>query len=299
MKSFNYYLTHPKAFFSLKKETIEGPSGRSIRKIDGETYIRTIYGDNIKVTSTARLLSYARNIGLKVPEYKFIPHLGIELELCGPEDDRMLRFEAGYIQDIGRDGSVRPGVEIRFNHFTLKSWLNKNIKPLLNKARAQGFFDGKNASRAGMHIHYSHPKGQDIIRQYTNNIGAFQRYLEALGGRHADHGYGFRGDSYRNQLDCFGTFELRVFSSILDEELIKQRLIFMDSFCKFLLNNGTPDKFIQDMPNEGKEAMLFMLNHPDNPHKYGMNWQGFIKEITDSLVGSSIDNLEKRIENAS
>lgn len=214
---------------------------------------------------------YVRKIQ-KYPEY------GVELEIESESSlDRVAiqNTNETLIHDVGSDGSVYGGTEIRFNHPTLNKWKLQDISLVLNKCKELGAFTDKGT--AGMHIHISRNNIKKIIKNFADNLPVMKDILYPINCRKLKKYdgnsmyYGVEGNIYHDQSSEFGTLEIRAWNSTLDPKLFLARI----KFCKTLTNwletatVFSVESFFNFMSKSEKDNYKYMLNHKENPHEWG------------------------------
>lgn len=206
--------------------------------------------------------------------------LGVELELeCeGDREDIPVTVEnSELVQDVGYDCSLEHGREIRFEHPTIKGWKNQEIEKVLRAMETNGFVQAKTA---GMHIHVSGPKAEQVARRAKNNISDVQTVLLPISARNNPNGFWFtNGHAVHNQFDTFGTVEFRVWESTTSTKIFKDRLLVAKAFYRFLLKDDPITDFFKKMPKYAKAAYLRLLNDKNNPHLYGMPVADVLKQM--------------------
>jgi hypothetical protein len=206
--------------------------------------------------------------------------LGVELELeC--EGNRFAIPEAvknsKLVQDVGYDCSLDNGREIRFRHPTLKGWKNQEIESILKALEKNGF---KQAKTAGMHIHVSGPKAEQVARRAKLHLDDVQIVLLPISARNNHNGLWFTGNNaVHDQFDTFGTVEFRVWESTTNTKIFKDRLLVAKAFYRFLLKDDPITDFFKKMPKYAKAAYLRLLNDKNNPHLYGMPVADVLKQM--------------------
>lgn len=218
------------------------------------------------------LMTGYKNLEQKYPEY------GVELEIESEarlDRDAIQNSNEALIQDVGGDGSVYGGTEIRFNHPTLNKWKLKDISLVLNKCKEMGAFTDKGT--AGMHIHISRKNIKKIINNFANNLTVMQQILYPINCRKlkkydgSSMYYGVEGNIYHDQSNEFGTLEIRAWNSTLDPKLFLARIKFCKTFTNWLdtADVFTVESFFNFMSKSEKSNYKYMLNHKENPHEWG------------------------------
>lgn len=208
--------------------------------------------------------------------------VGIELELEACQNDiyywsnnravaeKVKRIETRHslIHDIGIDGSVKGGgPEIRFNHPSMSKWTKSAIASVLKDMSDMGFTAGESA---GQHVHISHPKIWIAIEKCENDIKGMNSFLLPVSCRHSTR-YGTGSNIIRNQMNQFGTLEIRVWESTLNPDLFRMRAKFCNDLVKLLVKKDINYKNIwRKMPKPMLEAYVDML-FIENDHKYGLS----------------------------
>lgn len=208
---------------------------------------------------------------------------GVELEL--ESDDRIdssdrIKLQEKYtdlIQDVGTDGSVADGVEIRFKHPTLRGWKLDEVKSILDDAKALGL--KSEWGTAGMHIHISHKDIRKAIPKFISNLYEMENILYPIGcrtrkiGKHhtEDRVYGIGRDLYRNQAETFGTLEIRAWNATTNPDVFLARIRIAKALVEFLLTDLPVNisEFFKWMSKARKKDYKFLLN-TENPREYGL-----------------------------
>lgn len=208
---------------------------------------------------------------------------GVELEL--ESDDRInssdrIRLQEKYtdlIQDVGTDGSVADGVEIRFKHPTLRGWKLDEVKSILDDAKALGL--KSEWGTAGMHIHISHKDIRKAIPKFISNLYEMENILYPIGCRtrkigkyHTeDRVYGIGRDLYRNQAETFGTLEIRAWNATTNPDVFLARIRIAKALVEFLLTDLPVNisEFFKWMSKARKKDYKFLLK-TENPREYGL-----------------------------
>jgi muconolactone delta-isomerase len=225
--------------------------------------------------------------GIPVSDFKEevqkVMEFGVELELESDEsidgDDRE-KLQAKYkdlIQDVGTDGSVANGVEIRFRHPTLRGWKLDQVKSILDDAKALGL--KSEWGTAGMHIHISHKDIRKAIPKFIRNLYEMENILYPIGCRTkkvgrshtSDRCYGIGSDLYRNQEDTFGTLEIRAWNATTNPDVFLARIRIAKALVEFLLTDLPVNisEFFRWMPKARKKDYKFLLE-TENPREYGL-----------------------------
>ena len=206
--------------------------------------------------------------------------LGVELELECEEDreDVLATVEnSELVQDVGYDCSLDNGREIRFKHPTIKGWKNQEIEKVLRAMEEKGFVQ---AETAGMHIHVSGPKAEQVAYRAKTHLGDVQTVLLPISARNNPDGLWFTGNhAVHNQFTTFGTVEFRVWESTTSTKIFKDRLLVAKAFYRFLLKDDPITDFFKKMPKYAKAAYLRLLNDKNNPHLYGMPVADVLKQM--------------------
>lgn len=216
--------------------------------------------------------SYVKTLHRGRPEY------GVELEVesdCSLPGSEIAALGGALIQDVGCDGSVHGGTEIRFNHPTMKGWRYKDVANLLKFCSEKGATN--KYGTAGMHVHISHKNIEKIVDRFTQNLSTMQEILYPINCRKKIKAngervhYGVESNIYHNQIDSFGTLEIRAWNSTLDPKLFLARIKFCKTITEWLAKAKeiTVDSFFNYMTPAEKRNYGYMLNHPENPHEWG------------------------------
>lgn len=205
------------------------------------------------------------------------PQYGVELEV---ESNSALPREAiqreggALIQDVGCDGSVRGGTEIRFNHPTLRGWKYKDVSKLLTFCKEKGATS--EYGTAGMHVHISRGDIGVIVKKFAQNLDVMQGILYPINCRkrtnsNGTQSYGVNNNIYHDQLATFGTLEIRAWNSTLDPKLFMARIKFCKTLTDWLAKakKVTIDGFFASLTQAEKKNYKYMLNHAENPHEWG------------------------------
>ena len=208
---------------------------------------------------------------------------GVELELESDEhidsEDRaaLQRKYTDIIQDVGTDGSVDNGVEIRFRHPTLRGWKLDQVKSILDDAKALGL--KSEWGTAGMHIHISHKDIRKAIPKFILNLYEMENILYPIGCRtkkigkkhNSDRYYGIGNDLYRNQVETFGTLEIRAWNATTNPDVFLARIRIAKALVEFLLTDLPVNirEFFRWLPKARKKDYKFLLN-TENPREYGL-----------------------------
>lgn len=220
--------------------------------------------------------------------------LGVELELETETDadsydaERELECDP-LIQDVGTDGSLENGCEVRFNHPAIRGWKLDKIKNILEKLSKLGFENLYGT--AGMHIHVSGPRAKQATIKAFNNLYTIQKILYPISARRRyierpddleedwEEGYYGRGyDIINDQICNFGTLEFRAFEATTNPKVFYWRLIVCRALFKHLTTDLPVMDFFKTMDKKTKNAYKSLLLHRDNPHEYGesvdevLNW---------------------------
>lgn len=216
--------------------------------------------------------------GFRYAQAQRNPEYGVELEI---ESETSLpraeiQKEGGkLIQDVGNDGSVRGGTEIRFNHPSFSGWKYKDVSKLLKFCADKGATT--KFGTAGMHIHISRKDIGEIVKKFEQNLNTMQEILYPINCRkklkfnNEPVNYGVGSNIYHNQLSDFGTLEIRAWNSTLDPKLFMARI----KFCRTLTNwlakakDITVEAFFNSLSPAEKWNYKYMMNHPENPHEWG------------------------------
>lgn len=208
---------------------------------------------------------------------------GVELELESDEhidsEDRaaLQRKYTDIIQDVGTDGSVSDGVEIRFRHPTLRGWKLDQVKSILDDAKALGL--KSEWGTAGMHIHISHKDIRKAIPKFIQNLYEMENILYPIGCRtkkigkkhNSDRYYGIGADLYRNQVETFGTLEIRAWNATTNPDVFLARIRIAKALVEFLLTDLPVNmgEFFRWMSKARRKDYKFLLN-TENPREYGL-----------------------------
>ena len=209
------------------------------------------------------------------------PEYGVELELETPNpmtvtDRNTICESSKLIHDVGGDPSVHCGCEIRFNHPALRGWKMKDIKLIMNTAKSLNAETTRGT--AGMHIHISRKDIKDIVKKFEDNLPTMQQILYPTNCRKLKLSsgnnmyYGVEGNIFRNQLNDFGTLEIRAWNATLDPKLFMERIKFCKYFCDWLADAKeiSVEKFFEDLTDVAKKNYKYLVNHAENPHQWGM-----------------------------
>ena len=224
---------------------------------------------------TKKLLSKYTGFKQTTPEY------GVELEIESdknmPSEIRNLIYETNktLIDNVGSDSSVRGGTEIRFKHPQMKGWKYKDIAKILKVCRDNGATN--KYGTAGMHIHISRPDIRVVVNRFIENLDTMQHILYPINCREltkatgAKMNYGVGSNIYRDQVSSFGTLEIRAWNSTLDPHLFLARIKFCKYFTQWLAKTKevSIESFFNSLTKKQKENYNYMLNHAENPHKWG------------------------------
>lgn len=229
-----------------------------------------------------------------------VPELGVELEMEGfsrgyqAKKKLPKRLYNKYILKQTTDDTVLDdSTEIIFKHFPLREWNPVEISEILKNFRDNGLRSGESA---GMHIHYSSPKIEQIYESYdteekniikTDRPGFITSVLNNIGAR---TGY-FNGayvcgvglDTWDKKEKDEKTIEIRAFESTTHTNIFYLRLCVVDYLMNYL--SYTPyhqatERLFQDMPNSIKNQ-YYLLCTANNPNRYG--WRPEI--INERLFG--------------
>lgn len=211
------------------------------------------------------------------------PEFGVELELESKDrmtsEQRMEIQTAGgsLIQDVGGDPSVENGCEIRFNHPRMSGWKYRDVSALLKLCKSKGM--KTDSGTAGMHIHISRNDIGKITTKFKYNLETMQQILYPINCRQlvkadgSEIHYGVRDNIYRDQNREFGTLEIRAWNATLDPKLFLARIKFCKTFTNWLSATSKEDicveSFFNFMDAKEKRNYAYMLNHKENPHKWG------------------------------
>lgn len=218
--------------------------------------------------------------------------VGSELELEAPTVElsnfstnflkrKVIKIEKMAIVDnIGHDCSVTGcGPEIRFRHPALGKWRKDAISRVISGMKEIGFSAGPSA---GQHVHISHPKIRLAIYKCKMDIDGMNKFLKPISCRRRTS-YGVDENIIRDQFNCFGTLEIRVWESTTNVDLFKKRLRFSNELVKCLLRKGVDYNNIwTKMPKTMGEDYVDML-FIDNPHCIGMSMLEVMELLPDSL----------------
>jgi len=209
------------------------------------------------------------------------PEYGVELEI--ESDEAMptaIRQEikdmgGKLIHDVGCDGSVRGGTEIRFNHPALSGWKYKEIENILAFCKDKGATT--KYGTAGMHIHISRPDVKKVVDNFRKNLTTMQAILYPINCRKLktydgkDMYFGVNDNIFRDQTGEFGTLEIRAWNSTLDPKLFMARIKFCKTFTNWLAKTKevSVSSFFDFMSKQEKANYSYMLNHAENPHMWG------------------------------
>jgi len=223
--------------------------------------------------------------------------LGVELELETSPDanfyvyktwstnriGRTLRTK--YIHDIGVDGSLRKGREIRFNHPSLKDWNYNDVKSILDSCKAGGA-DALYLNTAGMHIHVSGANAAKVAHKACTNTNWLNKVLAPIAcrtkkvhnGRHNAY-YGLDSNIVNNQIDSYGTVEFRAWAATLDAKVFVGRLKIAQYLFKFLATDKPLGDFFKAMPKSTLRLYKQLYNHVENPHEFGPKTKDELKVL--------------------
>lgn len=219
--------------------------------------------------------------GTKVNPQKTM-EFGVELELesddyIESEKENALTSTSSLIDNVGTDGSVENGVEIRFKHPTLRGWKLDEISKVLENAKEIGL--KSEWGTAGMHIHISHQDIQKAIKKFKDNIYEMENILYPIGcrtkkvGRRSKHDrvYGTGNDLFRDQYSVFRTLEIRAWNATTDPKVFLTRIRIAKALVEFLLTDlpVSITEFFKWMSKARKTDYKFLLN-AENPHEYGL-----------------------------
>ena len=206
---------------------------------------------------------------------------GVELELesddyMGSGEERELASVSSLIDNVGTDGSVLNGVEIRFRHPSLRGWKLDEIGKVLDRAKEMGL--KSEWGTAGMHIHISHKDIQKAIKKFSANLYEMENILYPIGCRTKkvgktkyDRQYGIGKDLYRDQYCIFKTLEIRAWNATTDKKVFLTRIRIAKALVEFLLTDlpVSISEFFKWMSKARKADYKFLLN-AENPHEYGL-----------------------------
>lgn len=221
--------------------------------------------------------------GCKIEDKKN-PEYGVELELESEDiisntiKDRLQNKHKDLIYDVGGDGSVYGGNEIRFRHPQMKGWKLNKIKEILDDAKEIGM--KSEYGTAGMHIHISHPAIDKVVNKFSNHFIDMQNILYPISCRtqkigklkDRDAHYGLGGDIWRDQRRDFKTIELRVWKATTDPHVFLARLHIARALVRYLASDKpvSTEGFFQFINKNEKRDYKFLLN-TENPHEFGFS----------------------------
>lgn len=203
---------------------------------------------------------------------------GVELEVESLKDLPRAEIAAeggALIQDVGSDGSVRGGTEIRFNHPALSGWKYKDVSKVLTFCKEKGATN--EFGTAGMHIHISRPDIRKVVDRFAKNLSTMQEILYPINCRKklkydkTEVSYGVGGNIYHDQISSFGTLEIRAWNSTLDPKLFMARIKFCKTITDWLAKTKvvSVESFFDSLSPKDKRNYAYMMNHPENPHEWG------------------------------
>lgn len=219
--------------------------------------------------------------GYTFPKEQTQMEFGVELELesddyMGSGEERELASVSSLIDNVGTDGSVENGVEIRFRHPSLRGWKLDEIGKVLDRAKEMGL--KSEWGTAGMHIHISHKDIQKAIKKFSSNLYEMENILYPIGCRTKkvgktkyDRQYGIGKDLYRDQYCIFKTLEIRAWNATTDKKVFLTRIRIAKALVEFLLTDlpVSISEFFKWMSKARKADYKFLLN-AENPHEYGL-----------------------------
>ena len=230
-----------------------------------------------------RLMKGYKNVSFKEPEQKNM-QFGVELELESDnyvdsnEKIKLSRKYKDLIQDVGDDGSVENGAEIRFRHPSLRGWKLDTVKRVLDDAKEIGL--KSEWGTAGMHIHISCPNIKKATTKFVNNLFTMQNILYPINARNKMVGkdrkkpihYGVGDNIYHDQTNTFGTLEIRAWNATTNPEVFMARIRIAKAIVQFLLSNQkvTMENFFKWLPKQRRKDYLFLMN-TENPNEFGLN----------------------------
>lgn len=217
-----------------------------------------------------------------------VPELGVELELegfsMGYQAKKKLpkRLYNKYILKQTTDDTVMDdATEIIFKHFPLREWNPTEIAEILKNFRDNGLRSG---TSAGMHIHYSSPKIEQIYEIYdieekailsTDRPGFITTVLNNIGARtgffNGAYVCGVGLDTWDKKVKDQKTIEIRAFESTTHSNIFYLRLSVVNYLMNYL--SCTPythatERLFQDMPDAIKNQ-YYLLCTANNPNRYG------------------------------
>ena len=230
-----------------------------------------------------RLMSGYKNAAVIKPEQKTM-QFGVELELESDnyiESEQKRDLSSKYkelIQDVGDDGSVENGAEIRFRHPTLRGWKLDKVKSILDDAKELGL--KSEWGTAGMHIHISCPNIRKATNKFADNLFTMQNILYPINARNKLIGrngkkpthYGVDGNIYHDQTSTFGTLEIRAWNATTNPDVFLARIRIAKAIVEFLLSDKkvSVENFFKWLPKARKKDYKFLMD-TENPHEYGLN----------------------------
>lgn len=248
---------------------------------DWEIFMRRIRNSSFTREHVESLIKQAiKGTSMTKPKQRFAEY-GVELELETPspmtaQERATICESSSLIHDVGGDPSVHNGCEIRFNHPAISGWKMKDIKLIMNTAKSFGATNERGT--AGMHIHISRKDIRDIVTKFQENLPVMQQILYPTNCRKlklssgANMYYGVEANIFRNQLSDFGTLEIRAWNATVDAKLFLARIKFCQYLCNWLAKATeiTVEKFFDSLSGNDKRNYMYMVNHKENPHEWGM-----------------------------
>ena len=230
-----------------------------------------------------RVMKGYKNVSFEEPAQKNM-QFGVELELesdkyiDSTEKLKLSRKYKDLIQDVGDDGSVVNGAEIRFRHPTMRGWKLDTVKRVLDDAKELGL--KSEWGTAGMHIHISCPNIKKATTKFVNNLFTMQNILYPINARNKMIGkgkkspitYGVGSNIYHDQTNTFGTLEIRAWNATTNPEVFMARIRIAKAIVQFLLSNQkvTMENFFKWLPKSKRKDYLFLMN-TENPNEFGLN----------------------------